>query len=55
MNEEGLATVIRPSRKYEVIASNTLAKQPFMATPAVDGDAFIMRTGGHLYRIEVAK
>jgi len=54
-NEEGLATVIRPSRKYEVIASNTLAKQPFMATPAVDGDAFIMRTGGHLYRIEVAK
>jgi outer membrane protein assembly factor BamB len=54
-NEEGLATVIRPSRKYEVIASNVLAKQPFMATPAVDGDAFIMRTGGHLYRIEVAK
>jgi len=54
-NEEGLATVIRPSRKYEVIASNTLTKQPFMATPAVDGDAFIMRTGGHLYRIEVAK
>ena len=54
-NEEGLATVIPPSRKYEVIASNTLAKQPFMATPAVDGDAFIMRTGGHLYRIEVAK
>ena len=54
-NEEGLTTVIRPSRKYEVIANNTLAKQPFMATPAVDGDAFIMRTGGHLYRIEVAK
>ena len=54
-NEEGLSTVIRPSRKYEVIASNALAKQPFMATPAVDGNAFIMRTGGHLYRIEVTK
>jgi outer membrane protein assembly factor BamB len=54
-NEEGLATVIRPTRKLEVIASNALAKQPFMATPAVDGDAFIMRTGEHLYRVESAK
>ena len=54
-NEEGLATVIRPSRKYEVIASNTLAKHPCMATPAVDDDAFIMPTGGYLYRIEVTK
>ena len=54
-NEEGLTTVIRPGRKLEVIASNALAKQPFMATPAVDGDAFIMRTGGHLYRVEAAK
>ena len=54
-NEEGLTTVIRPGRKLEVIASNALAKQPFMATPAVDGDAFIMRTGGHLYRVEEAK
>ena len=54
-NEEGLTTVIRPRRKLEVIASNALAKQPFMATPAVDGDAFIMRTGGHLYRVEAAK
>ena len=54
-NEEGLTTVIRPMRKLEVIASNALAKQPFMATPAVDGDAFIMRTGGHLYRVEAAK
>ena len=55
INEEGLATIIRPTRKLEVIASNALAKQPFMATPAVDGDAFIMRTGGHLYRIEAQR
>ena len=54
-NEEGLATVIRPTRKLEVIASNFLARQPFMATPAVDGDALIMRTGGYLYRIEAQR
>jgi len=54
-NEEGLATIIRATRKLEIIASNALARQPFMATPAVDGDAFIMRTGGHLYRIEAQR
>ncbi len=51
-NEAGTATVIRPDRKLEVIATNALAAQPLLATPAVDGSAFIIRAGGHLFRIE---
>ena len=51
-NEDATSIVLRPARKLEVIATNTLAKQPLLATPAVDGNAFIIRTGGHLYRIE---
>ena len=51
-NEDATSTVLRPARKLEVIATNTLAKQSLLATPAVDGNAFIIRTGGHLYRIE---
>ena len=51
-NESASATILRPGRKFEVIATNILASQPLLATPAVDGDAFIVRAGGHLYRIE---
>ena len=51
-NETGMATILRPGRKFEIIATNALEPQPLLATPAVDGNAFIMRTGGHLYRIE---
>ena len=51
-NEDATSIVLRPTRKLEIIATNTLAKQPLLATPAVDGNAFIIRTGGHLYRIE---
>ena len=51
-NESASATILRPGRKFEVIATNILASQPLLATPAVDGNAFIIRTGHHLYRIE---
>jgi len=51
-NESASATILRLGRKFEVIATNILASQPLLATPAVDGDAFIVRAGGHLYRIE---
>lgn len=51
-NEHATCTVIRPGRKFKVIAVNSLSKQQLMATPAVDGDAFFVRTSGYLYRIE---
>ena len=51
-NETGLCTIIRPKRKFDLITTNSLAKQSFMATPAVDGDAFIIRSEGYVYRIE---
>lgn len=51
-NEDGKATVIRPTRKLMIVAENELKDQRLLATPAVDGDAFIVRTETHIYRIE---
>lgn len=51
-NEDAVCMVIRPGRKFEVVAVSSLSKQQLLATPAVDGNAFIVRTGSHLYRIE---
>ena len=51
-NEDGKATVIRPTRKLTIVAENELKDQRLLATPAVDGDAFIVRTETHIYRIE---
>ena len=51
-NEDAVCTVIRPGRKFEVLAVSSLSKQQLLATPAIDGNAFIVRTGSHLYRIE---
>jgi outer membrane protein assembly factor BamB len=50
-NQEGVATVIKPGRTCEILATNTLA-DGFMASPAVAGKAFFLRTKTHLYRIE---
>jgi len=50
-NQEGVATVLKPGRACEILASNTLASG-FMASPAVAGKAFFLRTKTHLYRIE---
>lgn len=46
----GKTTVIRAGRTYEKLAESKLAGS-FMASPAVDGDALILRTKTHLYRI----
>ena len=51
-NEDAVCTVIRPGRKFEVVAVSSLSKQQLLATPAIDGNAFLVRTGSHLYRIE---
>lgn len=51
-DEEGLCTVVKASREFEVVAENQLP-EGFMASPAVTGDnALILRTRTHLYRIE---
>jgi outer membrane protein assembly factor BamB len=50
-NQQGTTTVLKPGRTFEVLAKNTLA-DGFMASPAVAGKAFFLRTRTHLYRIE---
>ena len=43
--------MLKPGRACEILATNTLAGG-FMASPAVAGKAFFLRTKTHLYRIE---
>ncbi|MCU0787894.1 MAG: PQQ-binding-like beta-propeller repeat protein [Verrucomicrobia bacterium] len=50
-SQEGVTTVLRPGRTFEVLATNAL-DDGFMASPAVSGKAFFLRTRTHLYRIE---
>ena len=45
------ALVLKPSRKFEVLAKNNL-DEGFMASPAVSGNALYLRTRTHLYRVE---
>ena len=52
LNESATCTIIRPGRRFDAFAENSLAEQQLMATPAVDGNAFIVRTAKYLYRIE---
>lgn len=47
----GKTTVIKPGRTFEVLATNELP-DGFMASPAVSGKAFFLRTKTSLYRIE---
>jgi outer membrane protein assembly factor BamB len=50
-DEKGQTIVLGAGRKYELVATNTL-ESGFMASPAVSGKAFFLRTKTHLYRIE---
>jgi len=50
-NQEGVTTVIKPSRSYTHVATNTL-DDGMMASPAIAGKALYLRTASHLYRIE---
>ncbi len=52
-SQQGTTTVLKPGRTFEVLATNTLANG-FMASPAVSGKAFFLRTRTHLYRVESA-
>ena len=50
-SQDGASPVLKASRQFQGLATNRLASG-FMASPALDGDAFILRTKTHLYRIE---
>lgn len=50
-NQQGVTTVLDPGRAFRVLATNTL-DDGFMASPAVSGRAFYLRTKTHLYRVE---
>jgi outer membrane protein assembly factor BamB len=50
-NTQGKGTVLKAGKAYEVLGTNTL-ENGCMATPAVSGNAIILRTKTHLYRIE---
>jgi outer membrane protein assembly factor BamB len=50
-SEEGKTTVIRPGRTFEQLAENKL-DEGFLASPAIAGKAFYLRSRTHLYRIE---
>lgn len=50
-NQNGKTTVIKPGRTFTVLATNQL-DGGFMASPAIMGKAFYVRTKTHLYRIE---
>jgi outer membrane protein assembly factor BamB len=50
-SQDGTTTVLKPGRTFEVLATNKLANG-FMASPAVSGRAFFLRTKTHLYRVE---
>ena len=53
-SEDGTTTVIQAGRKFESLATNKLS-DGCMASPAVAGDALLIRTTKNLYRIESGK
>ena len=52
-SEDGRTTVIEASRQFKVLGESQLG-DGWMASAAVDGDAFILRSRTHLYRVEEA-
>ena len=53
-DQQGTTLVLKPGRSLDVLATNALANG-FMASPAVSGKAFFLRTKTHLYRVESMK
>ncbi len=50
-SEGGTITVLEAGRTFRVLAQNKLGERA-LASPAVTGDALIVRTAAHLYRFE---
>jgi outer membrane protein assembly factor BamB len=53
-DQQGTSLVLKPGRTLLVLATHTLASG-FMASPAISGPAFYLRTKTHLYRVEASK
>lgn len=49
--EDGDVVVVRMGEKFEVIATNTLADQMFIATPVIGGGELFLRGQNHLFCI----
>jgi outer membrane protein assembly factor BamB len=49
--EEGDVVVVKMGEKFEVLATNTLTDQTFIATPAVVGGSIYLRSQDALYCI----
>lgn len=50
-SEDGKTTALKPGRVFEQAGENRL-EEGFLASPAIAGKAFYLRTRTHLYRIE---
>jgi outer membrane protein assembly factor BamB len=50
-SEKNVTTVIAPERQFRLLAENSLEER-VMASPAVTGNALILRNKTHLYRLE---
>ena len=50
-SEEGKTTVITPGKVFQLLTENQLG-DGFMASPAIAGRSFFLRTRTHLYRVE---
>lgn len=53
-SEDGLTTAIEAGREFRKLGESRLG-DGFMASPALDGNAFILRSRSHLYRVEEAR
>jgi outer membrane protein assembly factor BamB len=53
-SEDGSTKVLKPGRTFEPLATNSL-DAGFMASPAVEGKSFFLRTKTSLYRVEESK
>jgi outer membrane protein assembly factor BamB len=49
--EDGSAAALRPGRSHHELGRGALGEGGVMATPAIAGDSFFVRTESHLYRI----
>lgn len=50
-SEDGVTTVVRPGRTYQMIAVNEMEDERTLASLAVAENTFFIRTAKHLYRI----
>jgi outer membrane protein assembly factor BamB len=50
-SEDGKTIALKPGRSFEQLAENKL-DEGYLASPAIAGKAFYLRTRTHLYRIE---